>query len=205
MRIEIEPYIPKPRAVKRSVEVLRSGGIIVYPTDTVYGIGCCLSNKKGIDKINDVKKGPDKPRSIMLSDLKDISMYAHVDNNAFRLIRKLLPGPYTVILPSTKLVPRIMQSNRKTIGIRIPDHWFCEMLIKELGEPIVTTSIPIGTAGRHVDPIEIEDSLGHVVDLIIDSGILPDEPSTVISLDNGEIEILRQGRGTTDYILQEVI
>jgi tRNA threonylcarbamoyl adenosine modification protein (Sua5/YciO/YrdC/YwlC family) len=205
MRIEIEPYIPRPRAVKRAVEVLKEGGIIVYPTDTVYGIGCRLSNKKGIDKINDVKKGPDKPRSIMLSDLKDISMYAHVDNNAFRLIRKLLPGPYTIIMPSTKLVPKIMQSNRKTIGIRIPDHWFCEMLIPELGEPIVTTSIPIGMAGRHVDPLEIEDSLGHVVDLIIDSGILPDEPSTVISLENGVIEILRQGRGTTDYILQEVI
>ena len=201
MRIEIEPYIPKPRAVKRAVEILKSDGIIVYPTDTVYGIGCRLSNKKGIDKINEIKKGPDKPRSIMLSDLKDISMYAHVDNNAFRLIRKLLPGAYTVILPSTKLVPKIMQSNRKTIGIRIPDHWFCEMLIAELGEPIVTTSIPIGTKGLHVDPLEIEESLGHMVDLIIDSGILPDEPSTVISLETGEIEILRQGSGKTDHII----
>lgn len=205
MRIEVEPYIPKPRAAKRAADILRGGGIIVYPTDTVYGIGCMLSNKKGIDKINELKRGPDKPRSIMLSDLKDISMYAHVDNNAFRLIRKLLPGPYTIILPSTKLVPRIMQSNRKTVGIRIPDHWFCKMLVAELGEPIVTTSIPIGTQGRHVDPLEIEASLGHMVDLIIDSGILPDEPSTVISLEDGRIEILRQGGGPTEYILQEVI
>ena len=205
MRIEIEPNIPKPRAVKRAVEILKSDGIIVYPTDTVYGIGCRLSNKKGIDKINEIKKGPDKPRSIMLSDLKDISMYAHVDNNAFRLIRKLLPGAYTIILPSTKLVPKIMQSNRKTIGIRIPDHWFCEMLIAELGEPIVTTSIPIGTKGRHVDPIEIEDNLGHMVDLIIDSGILPDEPSTVLNLENGNIEIIRQGRGATDHIMKEAL
>jgi tRNA threonylcarbamoyl adenosine modification protein (Sua5/YciO/YrdC/YwlC family) len=132
-------------------------------------------------------------------------MYAYVDNNAFRLIRKLLPGPYTIILPSTKLVPKIMQSHRKTIGIRIPDHWFCEMLIAELGEPIITTSIPIGTKGRHVDPLEIEDNLGHMVDLIIDSGILPDEPSTVISLETGDIEIIRQGRGTTDHIMQEVL
>jgi tRNA threonylcarbamoyl adenosine modification protein (Sua5/YciO/YrdC/YwlC family) len=203
MRIEIEPYVPKPRAVKRAVEILKKDGIIVYPTDTVYGIGCRLSNKKGIDKINEMKKGPDKPRSIMLSDLKDISIYANVDNNAFRLIRKLLPGPYTVILPATKLVPKIMQSNRKTIGIRIPHNWFCELLIPELGEPIVTTSIPLGTEGLHVDPLEIEAAFGHVVDLIIDSGILPDEPSTVISLETGAIEILRQGLGKTDFIIQE--
>jgi len=200
MRIEIEPNVPKPRAVKRAVEILKADGIIVYPTDTVYGIGCRLSNKKGIDKLNDIKKGPDKPRSIMLSDLKEISLYANVDNNAFRLIKQILPGPYTVILPSTKLVPRIMQSNRKTIGIRIPVHWFCEMLIQELGEPIVTTSIPVGKQGFHVDPLEIEDQLGHMVDLIIDSGILPDEPSTVISLESGAIEILRQGRGEINFI-----
>jgi len=97
-------------------------------------------------------------------------------------------------------VPRIMQSNRKTIGIRIPVHWFCEMLIQELGEPIVTTSIPVGKQGFHVDPLEIEDQLGHMVDLIIDSGILPDEPSTVISLESGAIEILRQGRGEINFI-----
>lgn len=199
MRIIIDPYVPKPRIVKRVADILKDGGIIVYPTDTVYGIGCALSNKKGIDKIQSIK-AQEKPRSIMLADLKDISMYAQVDNNAFRLIRSLLPGPYTIILPATKLVPKLMQSNRKTIGIRIPEHWFCQALTAELGEPIITTSVPHGDDKLHIDPVEIEDDLGHSVDAIVDSGILPDIPSTILSMDNGEVEIIRQGQGNTDFL-----
>ncbi|MEN6475942.1 MAG: L-threonylcarbamoyladenylate synthase [Syntrophaceae bacterium] len=199
MRIPIEPLVPKQRAVKRAAEILKEGGIIVYPTDTVYGIGCSLSNKKGIDAINAIK-GKHKPRSIMLADLKDISTYAQVDNNAFRLVRQLLPGPYTIILPATKLVPRLMQSNRKTIGIRIPKHWFCQDLVSELGEPVITTSVPMGQDKLHIDPLEIESDLGHVVDAVIDCGILPDIPSTVLSLDGGVVEIIRQGQGSTDFL-----
>ncbi len=199
MRIPIEPLVPKQRAVKRTAEILKDGGIIVYPTDTVYGIGCSLSNKKGIDTINAIK-GKHKPRSIMLADLKDISTYAQVDNNAFRLVRQLLPGPYTIILPATKLVPRLMQSNRKTIGIRIPSHWFCQDMVAELGEPVITTSVPMGEDKLHIDPLEIESDLGHVVDAVIDCGILPDIPSTVLSLDGGVVEILRQGQGSTDFL-----
>jgi tRNA threonylcarbamoyl adenosine modification protein (Sua5/YciO/YrdC/YwlC family) len=199
MRIPIDPNVPKPRIVKRVADILHDGGIIVYPTDTVYGIGCSLSNKKGIEKINAIK-GPHKPRSIMLADLKDISTYAQVDNNAFRLIRSLLPGPYAIILPATKLVPRLMQSNRKTIGIRIPDHWFCQALVVELGEPIITTSVPMGEDRLHIDPLEIEEDWGHVVDAIIDCGILPDIPSTVVSMETGKVQILREGRGKIDFL-----
>lgn len=199
MRLLIEPDVPKPRIAKRAAEILKEGGIVVYPTDTVYGIGCSLSNKKGIDTINAVK-GPHKPRSIMLADLKDISLYAQVDNNAFRLIRSLLPGPYTCILPATKLVPRLMQSNRKTIGIRIPDHWFCQAMVAELGEPVITTSVPLGEDRLHIDPVEIEADLGHVVAAVIDCGILPDIPSTVLALEDGGVEILRQGQGDTSFL-----
>ncbi len=194
MRILIDPNTPKPRIVKRVAEILSRGGIIVYPTDTVYGLGCCMTNKKGIDSINSIKAAV-KPRSIMLADLKEISRYAKVSNEAFRFIRTLLPGPYTFILPATRLVPRLLQTKRKAIGIRIPDHWFCRAIIEEVGEPIITTSVPLSHERRHIDPIEIEDHLGHRVDAVIDSGILPDIPSTIISMETDSPEIVREGLG----------
>ncbi len=194
MRILIDPLTPKPRIVKRVAEILSQGGIIVYPTDTVYGLGCCMTNKKGIDAINAIKASV-KPRSIMLADLKSISQYAKVSNEAFRLVRTLLPGPYTFILPATRLVPRLLQTKRKAIGIRIPDHWFCRAIIEEVGEPIITTSVPFSHERRHIDPIEIDDHLGHRVDAIIDSGILPDIPSTIISMETDSPEIVREGLG----------
>lgn len=194
MRILIDPNTPKPRVVKRVAEILSHGGIIVYPTDTVYGLGCCMTNKKGIDAINSIKAAV-KPRSIMLADLKEISQYAKVSNEAFRFIRTLLPGPYTFILPATRLVPRLLQTKRKAIGIRIPDHWFCRAIVEEVGEPIITTSVPLSHERRHIDPIEIDDHLGHLVDAVIDSGILPDIPSTIISMETDSPEIVREGLG----------
>ncbi len=194
MRILIEPRTPKPRVVKRVADILTSGGIIVYPTDTVYGLGCCISNKKGIDAINAIKASV-KPRSIMLADLKAISQYAKVSNEAFRIIRSMLPGPYTFILPATKMVPRLLQTNRKAIGIRIPEHWFCQAIIAEVGEPIITTSVPFSNDRLHIDPIEIDNDLGNRVDAVIDSGILPDIPSSIISLENDSPRILREGLG----------
>lgn len=194
MRIIIDPLRPKPRVVKRVSEILSSGGIVVYPTDTVYGLGCSMSNKKGVDKINTIKMS-NKPRSIMLSDLKNISMYAKVSNKAFKVIKGLLPGPYTVIFPATRLVPRLLQSKRKSIGIRIPDHWFCRSIVSALGEPLITTSVPMSEGGLHVDPVKIEIDLGHMVDLIVDSGILADIPSTIISMETDEFQIIREGLG----------
>jgi tRNA threonylcarbamoyl adenosine modification protein (Sua5/YciO/YrdC/YwlC family) len=199
MRIVIDPVRPSPRAVKRVSEIISSGGIVVYPTDTVYGIGCCLSNKKGADRINAIKKS-NKPRSIMLSDLKNISMYALVSNKAFKVIKNILPGPYTVILPATRLVPRLLQSKRKTIGIRMPDHWFCKALVTELGEPLFTGSIPTQAGGFHVDPLQIEKDFGHMVDAIVDCGILADIPSTIISMETDEFQILREGLGSLSIV-----
>ncbi|MCD6280748.1 MAG: threonylcarbamoyl-AMP synthase [Deltaproteobacteria bacterium] len=194
MRIIIDPSKPKPRIVKKVADVLSSGGIIVYPTDTVYGLGCSISNRKGIEKINTIKKSK-KPKSIMLSDLKSISSYAKVSNMAYRVIRSLLPGPYTIVLPATREVPRLLQSRRKSVGIRIPDHWFCTSLVSELGEPVITTTIPLPSGGTHIDPLEIEHELGHLVDVVVDGGILPDLPSTVISVEDDKVEILREGLG----------
>ncbi len=199
MRVIIDPQRPKPRAVAQVAEILRKGGIIVYPTDTVYGLGCLMSNKKGIEKIQAIKNSK-KPMSIMLPGIKSISDYAKVSNEAFRLIRSVVPGPYTFILPATRLVPKLLQSNRKALGVRIADHWFCQALLDELGEPIITTSIPLESERIHIDPLMIENDLGHMVDAVVDSGILPDIPSTVISMENDNIEVLRQGLGRTDFL-----
>jgi tRNA threonylcarbamoyl adenosine modification protein (Sua5/YciO/YrdC/YwlC family) len=197
MRILIDPKTPKPRIVSRVADILKKGGIIVYPTDTVYGLGCCISNKHGIEKINQIKVSK-KPRSIMLADIKDISMYAKVSNEAYRIMRVLFPGPYTIILPATRLVPRLLQTNRKAVGVRIPDHWFCKAIVHEVGEPIITSSVPMTVEKLHIDPIEIEDHLGHMVDAIVDSGILPDIPSTIISMETDILEIARHGLGPTN-------
>ncbi len=197
MRIEIDPYRPRPRAVMQVADILKKGGIIVYPTDTVYGLGCMITNKQGIDKINQIKTSK-KPKSIMFSDIKEISQYAKVSNEAFRLMRLLLPGAYTFILPATRLVPRLLQRDRKAVGVRIPDHWFCKSIVEVAGEPIITTSIPLSDELIHVDPLEIEEQFGHMVDIIVDSGILPDVPSTILSLETDNLEIIRRGLGPTE-------
>jgi len=199
VRIEIDPFRPKPRAVSQVADILKKGGIIVYPTDTVYGLGCLITNKQGIDKINQIKTSK-KPKSIMFSDIKEISQYAKVSNEAFRLMRLLLPGPYTFILPSTRLVPRLLQRDRKAVGVRIPEHWFCKSIVEMAGEPIITTSIPLSDERIHVDPLQIEEQFGHMVDIIVDSGILPDIPSTILSLETDTLEIIRRGLGSIDML-----
>lgn len=197
MRIQIDPMIPKPRTAQQVAAILKDHGIIVYPTDTVYALGCMVSNKHGLEKISQIKASK-KPKSIIFSDIRDITEYAKVSNEAYRLMRLLFPGPYTLILPATRHVPRLLQSRRKSIGVRIPDHWFCRELVNQVGEPIITTSIPLTDEQIHIDPIEIEVHLGHMVDAIVDSGILPDIPSTVVSLETDTPEIVRYGLGSTD-------
>ncbi len=199
MRVIIDPERPKPRVVDQVCKILQQGGVIVYPTDTVYGLGCMISNKKGIERIQTIKKSQ-KPKSIMLPDISTIGEYAKVSNESFRLIKSLVPGPYTFILPATRLVPKLLQSNRKSIGIRIPDHWFCLDILKQVGEPILTTSVPMSTEQLHIDPLMIENDFGHMVDAIVDSGILPDIPSTVLSMEDDNFEVVRTGLGPLDFI-----
>jgi len=193
---------PQMRLIKKAVEVLRQGGIIVYPTDTVYGLGCDLSNKKGIEKIYEIKRRNKKqPLSFVCADLKHISQYAKVTDYAYKTMRRLLPGPYTFILEASRLVPKIILPKRQTTGIRVPDNNICLSLVRELEQPIISTSVKTAEGEDLGNPYAIEEKFGKIVDLIIDGGIINPEPSSVVSLVDDQIEILRIGKGDVSAFL----
>ncbi len=201
--LAINPDNPQPRLVARVVEQLRQGAVVSYPTDTGYGIGCDIFNQKAVKRIYQIKQRPkDKPFSFMCADLKDLSQYCYVSNTAYRLMKKNLPGAYTFILPTMKIVPKILTTRQKTVGIRVPDNNICRVLIEELGNPILTTSAATVAEGQSLaEPYEIQESLGKQLDIIIDGGPVYPAPSTVVSLLDDVIEILRQGQGeTSDFI-----
>ncbi len=195
--LEINPYNPQPRLISQAVELIKKGGVIAYPTDTVYGIGCDIFNQKAIKRVYQIKKRPKhKPFSFMCSSLTNISEYGHVGNTAYRMMRKNLPGAYTFVLSGTKLVPKIMQSKQKTVGIRVPDNAICLALLEELGNPLLNTSATRDEDERMVcDAFDVEQLFGNLVDLIIDGGEVYPDPSSVISLIDDEPEILREGKG----------
>jgi len=197
MLISINPDNPQPRHIQRIAEQLRSGAVICYPTDTVYGIGCDIFNQKAIKKIYQIKQRPKhKPFSFMCSGLKNVNNYGHVSNMAYRVMKKALPGPFTFVLPSTKLVPKIMVTKQKTVGIRVPDNNICLSLIEALGNPILTTSATLDEEGPPLtEAYEFDERLGNMVDLVIDGGNLYPDPSTVVSFTGDEPEVLRQGKG----------
>ena len=196
MLLEINPINPQLRLVEQVVKLLKNGAVICYPTDTGYGIGCDLMNPKAIKAVMQLKRRPkDKPFSFMCSDLTDISQYAHVSNTAYRLMKKSLPGPYTFVLPGTKLVPKTMASKQKTVGIRVPAHPICRLLIKTLGNPIVNTSAQLDDDVAPAEPFLIEQYLGNRIDLIIDGGSIFPDPSSVIDLTSDIPEVLRVGKG----------
>jgi tRNA threonylcarbamoyl adenosine modification protein (Sua5/YciO/YrdC/YwlC family) len=196
MILSINSENPQMRLIKKVVEVLDAGGVIVYPTDTVYGIGCDLFSKKGIERIYDIKKrSKNQPFSFVCADLSDISKYATVSNYAYKAMKRLLPGPYTFILDASRLVPKILLPKRKTVGIRVPDNKICLSIVKELGRPILSTSATT-EQGLHLnDPDKIEDLYGRRVDMVVDGGILGMEPSSVVSLIDEVPEIIRAGSG----------
>ena len=195
--LEINPYNPQPRLIGQVVEVLRRGGVICYPTDTMYGVGCDIFNQKAVKRVFQLKKRPKhKPFSFMCSSLKNISEYAHVGNTAYRLMRKNLPGPYTLVLPGSKMVPKIMLTKQKTVGIRVPDHPICLAIIEELGNPILNTSAVMDEHAEPViDGLDVDAVFGKQVDLIIDGGEVYPNPSTVVSLISDQPELLRKGKG----------
>ena len=197
MLISINPDNPHQRHIRQIAEKLRNGAVICYPTDTVYGIGCDIFNQKAIKKIFQIKKrAKHKPFSFMCSSLKNVNDYGHVSNMAYRIMRKALPGPFTFVLPASKLVPKIMITMQKTVGIRVPNNNICLALIEELGNPILTTSAILDNDG---DPLseayEFDMLLGNMVDLIIDGGMVFPDPSTIVSFTGDEPEVLRQGKG----------
>jgi len=201
MLFSINAQNPQIRLIKKAAEILDGGGLVIYPTDTVYGLGCDLFNKKGIDRIYEIKRNKkNKPLSFVCADLKEISRYARLSDFAYKTMKRCLPGPYTFILEATRLVPKAILPKRLTTGIRVPDNLICLSLVAELGRPIISTSVEPETDFPG-DPREMERLLGHCVDLVIDGGIIPPHESTVISLIDDQIEIIREGQGDISYFI----
>ena len=202
MLLSINDENPQLRLIRKAVQILQNGGIIVYPTDTVYGIGCDLFNKRGIEKIYEIKqRSKKKPFSFICADLKDISRYAQVSNYAYKTMKRLLPGPYTFILEASRLVPKILLPKRKTTGIRVPDNRICLSLAGELGHPIISTSATTQEGEVLSDPFEIEEKLGHCIDLIIDGGILGAEQSSIVTLVDDMPQVIRTGKGDVNEFI----
>jgi tRNA threonylcarbamoyl adenosine modification protein (Sua5/YciO/YrdC/YwlC family) len=204
--LKIHPENPEQRKISRVVEVLKNGGVIVYPTDTVYGIGCSLTHKKAIERLCRILEI--KPHKLNLSfichDLSNISEYVRrIDTPVFKLLKKSLPGPFTFILESSSKVPRILDVNKKTVGIRIPDHNVPRMIVEQLGNPLITSSIKDDDKIREytTDPEDIYSDLHQVVDLVIDSGAGGNVPSTIVDCTGDDILITRQGLGNIEQYL----
>ncbi len=201
MLIEINPHHPEPRKLRRAVEILEAGEIIGYPTDTVYALGCDLLNKKAIDRLYQVKSMPkDHPLAFICPDLSDLSRYAVIDTHAYRLLRRVLPGPYTFILPATREVPKMLHlSDKRTVGIRVPAAPIVVELVRALGRPIISTSAnPLGhpplTDARDLSPTF------KGLELVLDGGPGGTEMTTVVDLSQGRIDVLREGAGDVEAL-----
>jgi tRNA threonylcarbamoyl adenosine modification protein (Sua5/YciO/YrdC/YwlC family) len=196
MLININQQNPQQRLISKVVDVLKNGGVVVYPTDTFYGIGCDIMNKKAIERIYQIKqRNKSKPFSFICSSLKNISLYAKVSNYAYKTMKRLLPGPYTFILEGSKLVPKIMLTKRRTAGIRVPDNPICLALVNELGNPVITTSATMPDETIFHDASLIHDYFGNRLDVVIDGSIVPGQPSSVIMLMDDIPEVIRKGLG----------
>jgi tRNA threonylcarbamoyl adenosine modification protein (Sua5/YciO/YrdC/YwlC family) len=205
--LRIHPLNPEGRKIQRTIEILKRGGIIIYPTDTIYGIGCDLMNRKAIERLCQVMDI--KPHKLNLSficnDLSHISEYVkRIDTPVFKILKKALPGPYTFILESSSKVPRILDVNKKTVGIRIPDHAIPRSVVAQLGNPLINASIKDDDIVKEytTDPEEIYEDFKHSVDLVIDGGPGNNIPSSVIDCTGGQIVVIREGLGNVDQFVQ---
>jgi len=202
MIIAINPKNPQVRLLRKVVEVLEKGGVIGYPTDTVYGIGCDLLNPEAIRKVRRLKKiEKNKPLSFICSDLKDISRYAFVSNSAYKLMKRSLPGAYTFILKATKWVPKVAMTKQNTVGIRVPDNAICLSLVRELGHPIISSSVSKPDEGLYNDPADIAERFGKQLDLVIDGGVIVAEHSSIIDLTDDVPTVIREGKGDVSLFL----
>lgn len=193
---ELHPVTPQLRFIHKAVDVLKEGGVIIYPTDTVYGIGCDIFNKEALERIFQIKNDINtKLFSFICADLKDISKYAKVSDYAYRTMKHLLPGPYTFILPAAKEVPKKLWSKRKTVGIRVPNQQVILTLAKELGHPIISSSVTNRNGDVITDPLEIQSLFNNQVDLMLSVGYLGAAPSSVIDLSGETPEVIREGAG----------
>jgi tRNA threonylcarbamoyl adenosine modification protein (Sua5/YciO/YrdC/YwlC family) len=196
--IEMHPTDPQPRRVAMVVRTIQSGGLIAYPTDSSYAFGCHIGDRKAIDSIRRIRQTDKKHNfTLVCADLSEISLYARVDNWAYRLIKSLTPGPYTFILPATREVPKMLQNpKRRTIGLRVPEHPLVHAMLAALKEPIMSSTLTLpGDDTPLTDPLEIEERIGNQIEVIIDCGSTGFEPTSVLDLSNGRIDVLRVGRG----------
>lgn len=198
MLLRIHPKDPQERLIKQVAETLRNGGIIVYPTDTIYGLGCDIYQTKAIEQICRIKQiDPKKAQlSFVCCDLSHLSDFARqISNTTYRVLKEHLPGPYTFILPASKQVPKILQSKKDTIGLRVPDNKIVHELVKELGHPILSTTLPGDFVEDYTDPEIIYEKYKNLVDIVIDGGIGGSEPSTIINCVDDAYEVIRMGAG----------
>ncbi len=194
--LPIDPVHPQPRHVERAATLLSEGGLVAFPTDTYYGIGCDLFDKRAIERIYQLKQLPRSHElSFICADLAEVSRYAIVENAAYRVLRRKTPGPFTFVLPATRLVPDLVLRRQKTVGVRVPQSPIALAMVRRLEHPIVSTSAATPEGEVLIDPKDIKERLGHGLDLILDGGYRPNEPSTVIDLTGPEPKLVRQGKG----------
>jgi tRNA threonylcarbamoyl adenosine modification protein (Sua5/YciO/YrdC/YwlC family) len=198
MLIKIHPEDPQPRLIKQVAECLKEGGVIIYPTDTIYGLGCDIMQHKAVERICKIKNmDPQKAQlSFICRDLSHLSDYTKsIDTPLYRMLKNYLPGPYTFILPASKQVPKILQSKKNTIGLRNPDNKICQYILDALGNPILSASLPGEIVEEYTDPELMYENFGHLVDFVIDGGIGGMVPSTIVDCTTDNWEITRQGLG----------
>lgn len=198
--LEIHPENPQPRLIARAAEVFRAGGVVVYPTDSSYALGCQIGEKSALDRIRMLRRVDDKHNfTLVCRDLSEIATYARIDNSAYRQLKSLTPGPYTFIYQATKQVPRrLLHPKRRAIGIRVPDAPIVRALLAELDQPILSTTLILpGDQSPLNDPYEIRETIGHCVDLVIDGGHCGSEPTTVVDMTQDPPVLVRAGKGDT--------
>ncbi len=198
---QVHPDNPQQRLIRSAADIIAAGGVIAYPTDSAYALGCQIGDKTALDRIRRLRQ-LDKHHNftLMVRDLSELANYARVDNSVFRTLKHLTPGPYTFILPATREVPRrLMHPKRKTIGLRVPDHAVAQALLATLGEPLMSVTLILpGDREPLIDPYEMRDLLGSQVDLVIDGGYCGMEPTTIVAIDEDGIQLVREGKGPVD-------
>ena len=203
MYLEIHPENPEPRKIAQAVELIKKGGVVIFPTDTIYALGCDLGNSKAIEKVCRILgKKPERANlSLICADLSDLSSYsAPINSTVFKLMKHCLPGPYTFILKSSRLVPKLFQTNKKTVGIRVPDNAIVHALLEQLGHPLVSASVHSEDEiiDYLTDPTEIYEQFENQIDLMIDGGVGDNQPSTIIDCVDGQPILIREGKGEVD-------
>lgn len=202
-RISVHPVNPQERFIAQAVQALRSGAVIIYPTDSTYALGCALGEKSALDRIREIRATPiDHEFTLVCRDLSEIATYARVDNSAYRLLKSLTPGPYTFILRATSEAPKRLQNpKRKSIGLRVPDNVIAQSLLESMGEPLMTSTLMLPEDDIPLtDPDEIAERVLKRVDLLLDGGACGIEPTTVLDLSSGSVNIVRRGKGKVDFL-----